>query len=52
MIKYKVKGDVTVTAAPETQTLFKKCSLFVKYITKIDEATIDDAEDLNLVMPI
>ena len=40
-----VTGDITVLAAPATQVAFK-C------ITKIDEATIDDAEDLDLVMPM
>ena len=39
-------------AAPKTQAAFKNCALFSNCITKIDEATIDDAEDLNLVMPV
>ena len=29
---------------------FKNCAPFIKCITKIDEAAIDDAEDVNLVM--
>ena len=33
-----------------TQTAFKKCTSFVKCIIKIDRTTIDDAEDLDLVM--
>ena len=42
-----VRGDITVTAAPTTQVAFKNCAPFTKCITKIDETTIDDAEDLN-----
>ena len=32
--------------------VFKNCAPFSKSIIKIEEATIDDAEDLDLVMPI
>ena len=45
-----VRGDITVTAAPTTQVAFKNCAPFTKCITKIDGTTIDDAEDLDLVM--
>ena len=41
-----------VTAAPETQVAFKNCAPFTKCITKIDGTTIDDAENLDLVMPM
>ena len=47
-----VRGDITVTAAPATQGAFKNCALFTKFITKIDETTIDDAENLDLAMPM
>ena len=47
-----VRGDITVVATPATQVAFKNCAPFTKCITKIDETTIDDAEDLDLVMPI
>ena len=47
-----MKGDVTVTAAPATQVTFKNCASFTKCITNIDETTIDDVEDLELVMPM
>ena len=47
-----VKGDITVTAAPETQVAFKNCAPFTKYITEFDGTTIDDAEDLDLVIPM
>ena len=46
------KGDITVIAAPPLKLSFKNCAPFTKCITKIDGATIDDAEDLNLVMPM
>ena len=31
-----VKGDITTTAAPATQVVFKHCVPFTKFITKID----------------
>ena len=42
-----VRGDITIIGHPVTQVAFKNCTPFAKYITKIDEATIDDAEDLD-----
>ena len=45
-----VRGDITVTATPATQVLFKNCAPFTKCITKVDRTTIDDTEDLDLVM--
>ena len=48
---FVIRGDDTVTADPETQVAFKNCAPFTKCITKIDGTAIDDAEDLNLVMP-
>ena len=47
-----VRGDITVVAALATQVTFKNCAPFTTCITKIDETTIDDVEDLNLVMPM
>ena len=47
-----VTGDITVVAAPATQVPLKNCAPFTKCITKIDGTTIDDAEDLDLVMPM
>ena len=47
-----VKGNITVIAAPATQGTFKNCTPFIKCITKIDGTTIDDVEDLDLVMPM
>ena len=47
-----VTGAITVVAAPATQVTSKNCAPFTKCTTKIDGATIDDAEDLDLVMPM
>ena len=47
-----VRGDITVVAAPTIQVAFKNCAPFTKCITKIDETTIYDAENLDLVMPM
>ena len=45
-----VSGDITVVAGSATPLAFKNCVPFTKCITKIDGATIHDAEDLSLVM--
>ena len=45
-----VKRDITVTAAPQTQASSKNCAVFIEWVTKSDERTIDDAEDLDLVI--
>ena len=47
-----IRGGITVAAAPATQVSFKNCAPFTKCMTKIDGTTIDDAEDLDLVMPM
>ena len=47
-----VKGIITVTGAPETQVSSKSFTPFTKCITKIDGTTIDDVEDLDLVIPM
>ena len=47
-----IRCDITVVAAPATQVAFKNCAPFFKCITKIDETTIEDAEDLDLVIPM
>ena len=47
-----MKRNITFTAAPATQVAFKSCAQFTKCITKINGTTIDDAEDLDLVMPM
>ena len=47
-----LKSDITVIASLETQLAFKNCALFTKGITKSDRTSIDDAEDLDLVIPM
>ena len=47
-----IRGDITVVAAPATQLAFKNCAPFTKCITKIDETTIDDVHNLDLVVPM
>ena len=47
-----VRGDITVRAAPEIQVALKNCAPFTTCITKIDITTIDDAENLDSIMPM
>ena len=48
----RYKGDITVKPALATQVPFKNCAWFTKCIKKIDGTTIDNAKDLDLVIPI
>ena len=41
-----------VTQAPQIQVAITNFAPFTKCITKIDGTTIDDAENLDLVMPM
>ena len=45
-----VRGTIIITEHQETQVAFKKYTPFTKYIINIYGATVDYAEDLNLVM--
>ena len=48
-----VTGNITITGRNfATEVTFKKCAVFIKCITKIDGTTIDDTENLGLVMPM
>ena len=47
-----VRGGITVTATPATQVSFKNCTSFIECITGIDGTTVDDAEDLDSIMPM
>ena len=48
-----VTGYITIAGHNLTmQVAFKNCALFTKCIIKIDETTIGDAENLDLVMPM
>ena len=46
------RGNITIIGHQITQAAFKKCAPFTKCIPKIDGTTIDDAENLNLVIPM
>ena len=46
------RGDITNAGDNGVEIAFKNCSKFNKCIAKNDGTTIDDAEDLNLVMPM
>ena len=43
-------GIVNIAYSNPTPVTFKNCASFIKWITKMDGATIADAEDLELVM--
>ena len=45
-------GDITIIGHQAPQVAFKICAPFNKYITKIDGTTIDDGENLDLVIPM
>ena len=47
-----VTGDITAVVSSATRVAFKTCAPFTKCITKIHGTTIDDAKDLDLVMPM
>ena len=47
-----VRGDTTITEQAATQVAFKHCTPPTERTTKIHETTVDDAEDLHLVMLI
>ena len=47
-----LRVDVTFTAASATQVAFNNCTPFTKCITKIDETIIEDAENIDLLMPM
>ena len=48
-----VKGNITIVGCNlVTEVAFKNYLPFIKCITKIDGTTIDDTEDLDLVMPM
>ena len=47
-----VRGNITIIGSNlVTETPFRNCASFTNCITKIDGTTLDDAEDLDLVMP-
>ena len=49
---FLIRGNITVTGHNVTQIALKNCASFIKRITKIGGTTIDDDEDLDLVLPM
>ena len=47
-----LRANVTIIGYQVTQVALRHCATFIKSITKIDETTSDNAEDLHLVMPM
>ena len=47
-----VRGNITIIGHQVTKLAFKNCARFTKCFTKIAGTTIDDVEDLDLVMPM
>ena len=47
-----VRGDITILGDNGAEVAFKNCAPIIKCITKIDGTTIDNAEDLDLLMPM
>ena len=47
-----IRGNITIIGHQVTKQAFKNCAPFTKCFTKIAGTTIDDAEGLDLVMPM
>ena len=47
-----VRGGISIVAVHATQVAFKNWVPFTKRITKIEGTAKDDAEELDLVMPM
>ena len=56
-----VRGTITVnnTVAADAdanntnkKVIFKNCAPFTKYISEINNANVDDAKDIDIVMPM
>ena len=47
-----VRGNVTIAGNVAARVAFDNCGPFINCITKIDGTTIDDPEDLDLVIPM
>ena len=46
----RLQGDIPIIGDNGTQVAFENCAPFTKCIKNIDRTTMDDAEDLDLVM--
>ena len=50
---YSVKGDITVTGGnANTKVAFKSCAPFEKCLTGIDGTLVDEADFINVAMPM
>ena len=50
---YSCTGDITATNGDaNTNFAFKNCAQFTQYVTHINDELTDDAEDIDLAMPI
>ena len=47
-----VTGNITATPNAGTQVVFKNCAPFEKYKTEINETFIDEADFINITMPM
>ena len=47
-----VKDNIAIIGHQVTEVAFKNCPPFTKCTTKVDGTTTDDADDLDLVMPL
>ena len=47
-----VRGDITIIGHKATQLVVENCAPSTKCIINIHQTTIDDDEDLDLVMPM
>ena len=48
-----VTGDITATGNDaNTRVAFKKCSPFTECITHINDEHVDDANNLDIIMPM
>ena len=47
-----VRGNITIVRNVEPRVAFKNCALFTKCIIKNDGKSVDDAEDLDCVLPL
>ena len=47
-----VRSNITIVGYTAAWVTFKSCAPFISYITKVDGTKINDAEDLDLVMPM
>ena len=46
-----VSDDITIVGENRAEVSFKNCTPFIKCMSRADGTTIDDTEDLELVMP-